>query len=108
MRHLPAFAAFAKPGLSAAVASCAASQLSEVQREALWALFEANMQAVYSADGQPWNPRAKRRELFHVRSGAPAAACMHVQSRVQLLLHVTLRPRACACVRRRRTRATCW
>ncbi|KAF8072830.1 NAA40 [Scenedesmus sp. PABB004] len=59
------FAAYAKDGLAARIAFKHAEQLTPAERDGVWALFEANMAAVYEADAQKWQPRAKRRELFH-------------------------------------------
>jgi hypothetical protein len=69
------FKTFSKGDLPAAVTFQTAESLSEQQRADIWALFEANMAAIYEADGQKWSPKEKRRELFHVRAPcAPAAA----------------------------------
>jgi hypothetical protein len=67
LQHFPAFATYNKNDVAVTFSFCHGSNLSQQQKDALWALFEANMKDIYAADQQKWNPSTKKRELFHVR-----------------------------------------
>lgn len=60
------FTSFSKGDLTASVSFKHATQLTQEQKDAIWLLFENNMKDVYQADGQKWNPKEKKRELFDV------------------------------------------
>jgi hypothetical protein len=62
---------------------CHGNNLSQQQKDALWALFEANMKDIYAADQQKWNPSIKKRELFHVRQRLVVEAPLLVRRQQQ-------------------------
>ncbi|KWU43636.1 acyl-CoA N-acyltransferase [Rhodotorula sp. JG-1b] len=41
------------------------AQLSEEEREGIWALFETNMRSLYERSAEGYDPEEKRAELFH-------------------------------------------
>ena len=66
LQQFPIFKTYTKDTLAASIAYSPASQLSQEQRDAIWTLFETNMQDIYSQDKQKWSPKNKKRELFAV------------------------------------------
>ncbi|KAG1826006.1 acyl-CoA N-acyltransferase [Suillus subaureus] len=41
------------------------SELSDVERERIWNIFESNMHLFYTTSSFGWNPRSKKEEMFH-------------------------------------------
>ncbi|KAG1755212.1 acyl-CoA N-acyltransferase [Suillus paluster] len=43
----------------------ASSELSDVERERIWNIFESNMRLLYAASSFGWDPHSKKEEMFH-------------------------------------------
>ncbi|KAG0708933.1 hypothetical protein DFH29DRAFT_889744 [Suillus ampliporus] len=46
----------------------ASSELSDVERERIWNIFESNMRLLYTASSFGWDPHSKKEEMFHPRA----------------------------------------
>lgn len=64
MVDFPAFASFARNGVTARVESKHAAQLDDATKDAIVALFEANMKTQYESSDWGYDAAAKKHELF--------------------------------------------
>eukprot|EP00879_Flechtneria_rotunda_P011866 GHRR01012395.1.p1 GENE.GHRR01012395.1~~GHRR01012395.1.p1 ORF type:complete len:239 (+),score=70.88 GHRR01012395.1:527-1243(+) len=65
LQQFPAFNKYDKNGLNAIITFSHGNKLSQDHQHAIWGLFDSNMRDIYNRDVHKWNPKEKKRELFH-------------------------------------------